>query len=301
MMINNATRHDFSGQEYACGLTGCSFYFGGLGKSENSARATLSGSNVLLFKLVERNGAVDAIITIPDDFSPTHYYRGQGTPDRPSKTAHLTYHGLPKRKKMSGEIHLINNGQNRFSGTPDKVAAPLSFCNDIGRYPLPICRIELSQQTGTVQPRIDIQNYFELHPGGTFFNTVEVHLARSGFLRSIASCAPSVLKVKDGLLGSIFIHSSMQLFYLKKMDRRPGLFPQALALQTQNYELVILATHEYKNSEYQVNALRYFHTEDYFRNLVSRNCLPHGGGWFVDMKPNEVQKPWATNMTSLFT
>lgn len=300
MMINNATRHDFSRQEYACDLTGCSFYFGGRGKADNSARATLSGSNVLLFKMKEHSGAIDVIIQIPDDFSPTHYYRGQGSPDQLTKAAHLTYHGRPKRKKMSGEIHLVNNGLNRFSGTSNKVAAPLSFCSDIGKYPLPLCRIELCHQVGHLQPKSDIPNFFELHPGDVFFNTIEVHLARSGFLHSIASCSPAILNVENGLLGSIFINSSMQLFYLEKMDRRPGLFRQALALQTQNYELVILATHEYKNAEYQENALRYFHTEDYFRKLVSRNCLPHGGGWFVDMKPNETQKPGFANMASLF-
>lgn len=188
MTINNATRHDFSMQEYACDLTGCSFYFGGRGRAENSARATLSGSNVLLFKLTERSGAIDAIITIPDGFSPTHYYRGRGTPDQVSNAAHLTYHGRQKRKKMSGEIHLVNNGLNRFSGASNKVAAPLSICDDIEKYPLPICRIELCDQTGHVQPQSDIPNFFELHPGDVFFNTVEVHLARSGFLHSIASC-----------------------------------------------------------------------------------------------------------------
>ena len=299
-MINNATRHDFSKQEYGCDLTGCSFYFCGRGKASNSARATVLGSNALLFRLTEIDGAIDAIITIPDGFSPAHYYRGRETPDQLSKAAHLTYHGRKKRKKMSGEIHLVNNGLNRFSGASNRVAAPLSFSDDIGKYPLPICRIELCHQMNYVQPKIDIQNFFELHPGNVFFNTVEVHLARSGFLHSIASCSPSIFKVADGLLGSIFIHSSLQLFYLDRLDRRPGLFPQALALQTQNYELVILATHEYKNSEYQVNALRYFHTENYFRKLVSRNCLPHGGGWFVDMKSTEVQKPGLTNMSSLF-
>ena len=299
-MINNATRHDFSRQEYACDLTGCSYYFGGCGKADNSVRATLSGSNVLLFKLKERNGAIDVIISVPDDFSPTHYYRGQRTSDQLTKAAHLTYHGRPKRKKMSGEIHLVNNGLNRFSGASNKVAAPLSFSNDIGKYPLPICRIELSNQAGHLQPQSDISSFFELNPGYAFFNTVEVHLARSGFLHSIASCSLAILNVGDGLLGSIFINSNMKLFYLDRLDRRPGLFPQALALQTQNYELVILATHEYKNSEYQKNALRYFHTEDYFRKLVTRNFLPHVGGWFVDMKPNEAQKPGFTNISSLF-
>ena len=55
-MINNATRHDFSRQEHACDLTGCSFYFGGCGRADNSARATLLESNVLLFKLKEAGG-----------------------------------------------------------------------------------------------------------------------------------------------------------------------------------------------------------------------------------------------------
>ncbi|MGB4925618.1 MAG: hypothetical protein WBP25_03875 [Giesbergeria sp.] len=300
MMINNATRHDFSRQEYACDLTGCSFYFGGRSKAENSVRATLSESNVLLFKLKESASAIDVIISMPDDFSPTHYYRGQGTKDQLTKAAHLTYHGHQKGKKMSGEIHLINNGFNRFSGASNKVAAPLSFSADIRKYPLPICRIELSHQTRYIQPQNDIPSFFELHPGDAFFNTVEVHLARSGFLHSIASCSPVILNVGEGLLGSIFINSSMQLFYLDRLDRRPGLVPQALALQTQNYELVILATHEYKNPEYQQNAVRYFHTEDYFRKLVSRNFLAHGGGWFVDLKSNEAQKPGFKNMSSLF-
>lgn len=299
-MINNATRHDFSMQEYVCDLTGCTFYFGGHNKTNNSARATLMGSNVLLFKLEESGGAVDAFISIPDGFSATHYFRGRGTPDNLTRAAHLTYHGHPKRKKMSGEIHLVNNGKNRFSGASNMVSAPISFCNDIKKYPLPICRIELNCQAKHLQPKSDIQNFFELHPGNVFFNTVEVHLARSGFLHSIASCSPALLNVKDGLLGSIFINSSMKLFYLDKLDRRPGLFPQSLALQTQNYELVILATHEYKNPEHKENVLRYFHTEDYFRKLMSRNCLPHGDGWFVDVNGNQGQKVEFTNISELF-
>jgi hypothetical protein len=299
-MINNATRHDFSRQQYACDLTGCSFYFDGCGKTNNSARATLLGSNVLLFKLKETGGAVDAFISIPDGFSATHYYRGCGTPDNLTKAAHITYHGQPKRNKMSGEIHLVNNGQNRLSGTSNVVSAPVSFCNNIGKYPLPICRIELSCQAGLLQPRSAIPNYFELHPGNVFFNTIEIHLARSGFLHSIASCSASILNVKNGILGSIFINSNMKLFYLDKLERRLGLFPQALALQTQNYELVILATHEYKNPEYKENVLRYFHTEDYFRKLVSRNYLSHDGGWFLDIKGNQAQKVGFTNVAELF-
>lgn len=295
-MTNNATAHDYTKQQYACDLTGCAFYFGGQTKTNNFARATLSGSDVLLFKLEEKNGAVDVFISIPDDFLPTHYFQGKATSDQRTKAAHLTYHGQSKRKKMSGEIHLVNNGQNKFSGTSNVVSAPLAFSNDIAKYPLPICRLELNLSAGRVHSKNEIPNFFELHPGDVFFNTVEVHLARAGFLRSVASCSPNV----SHLLGSIFINTSMHLFYLNRMESRPGLFPQVLALQTQNYELVIFAAHEYKNSQYQENAVRYFHTEDYFRRLVSRNVLPHGDGWFVDQQPNQPHKSGLTNLSSLF-
>lgn len=290
-MINNAIKHNFSRQEYIGELTGCSAYFPSSGKT-NSARAMLHGCDVLLFKLSEAEGAVDAIITIPDEFSSIHYFRNQASTDGITKDAHLTYHGRPKRKKMTGEIHLVNNGRNRFSGQSNQVAAPLSFSNDIAKYPLPICRIELNLQARKVQPRNSISNFFELHPGNVFFNTIEVYLARSGFLHAIASCAPAVRNV----LGSIFVLTDMQSHYAGILSSRPGLYPQALALQTKNYELVILATHEYKNTSYEKNALRYFHTEDYFKNLVSRSCSETEQGWFVDQKSHASPKPGFTSL-----
>ena len=290
-MINNAIKHNFSRQEYIGELTGCSAYFPSSGKT-NSARAMIHGCDVLLFKLSEAAGTVDAIISIPDDFSSIHYFRNQATTDGITKDAHLTYHGRPKRKKMTGEIHLVNDGQNRFFGQSNRVAAPLSVSSDIKTHPLPICRIELNLQAGKVQPRNSIPNVFELHAGNSFFNTIEVYLAQTGFLYSIASCAPSVRNV----LGSIFVFTDMQSFYADTLRRRAGIYPQALALQTKNYELVILATHEYKNPSYEENTLRYFHTEDYFKNLVSRSCAVTEQGWFVDQKSQPAPKPEFTSL-----
>jgi hypothetical protein len=294
-MINSATPHDFALQEILSDFSRCSFYFRGRDKNENLARATLRGENVLLFNLNEKNGAVDVFITIPDNFNPTHYYRDIQTSDTLTKDAHLSYHGKRKGKKISGEIHLISNRVNQFSGASNKIAAPLATAKDIEKYPLPICRIELNLQAGSCDPRKDTSNFFELHTGEVFLNTIEVHLARAGFLHSLASCSPSVSPV----LGSIFIHTSMRTFYLNKMDRRPGLYPQALALETQNYELIILALHEYRNPEYRINALRYFHTENYFKDLASRNHMQHAGGWFVDSKANEPEKAGFRRLTSL--
>ncbi len=174
-MVNNAIKHNFSRQEFVGELTGCSAYFTSSGKA-NSARAMLHGCDVLLFKLSEAEGAVDVIITIPNDFSSIHYFRNQCTTDGITKDAHLTYHGHPKRKKMTGEIHLVNDGQNRFSGQSNRVAAPLSISSDIKTHPLPICRIELNLQAEKVKPRNSISNFFELHPGNVFFNTILLDL-----------------------------------------------------------------------------------------------------------------------------
>jgi hypothetical protein len=93
----------------------------------------------------------------------------------------------------------------------------------------------------------------------------------------------------------------MRTFYLNKIDRRPGLYPQALALKTQNFELIILALHEYRNPEYKINAIRYFHTENYFKDLASRSCMPHAGGWFVDSKANEPEKAGYRRLSSLLS
>ena len=119
-----------------------------------------------------------------------------------------------------------------------------------------------------------------------FFNTIEVHLARCGYLNNLASVAR---KVPDEY-ASLFINMSMHTFYLNKMERRPGFFPQALALQTENFELIILATREYKNPSYENNSLRYFYTKDYFGDLSSRNIFHHLGGFFMDQKSNMPQK-----------
>lgn len=296
-MINNATPHDFALQELISEFSKCSFYFGGRDKNQNLARATLRGENVLLFKLKEENGAVDVVIKIPDNFTPTHYYRGSQTSGTLTKDAHLSYHGNRKGKKISGEIHLKANGINQFSGASNKLSAPLATAKDIEKYPLPICRIELNLQAGSCHPKNVISNFFELHTGEVFFNTIEVHLARAGFLHSLASCSRSI----SPILGSIFIHTSMRTFYLNKMDRRPGLYPQALALKTQNYELIILTLHEYRNPEYKINAIRYFHTENYFKDLASRSHMPHAGGWFVDSKANEPEKAGFSRLSSLLS
>lgn len=295
--MNNGTPHDYSQQEYACDLTGCTFYFDNHRSNKNMIRATLDGTNVLLFSIEELTNSVDVYITIPDNFHCIHYKNAATTKECLSKNAHLSYHGKTKRKKITGEIHINNDAINAFRGEANKVEAPIASSSNIEIHPMPICRIELSKSVARVTPQNDIFNYFELNTKTCFFNTIEVHLARCGYLNNLASVAR---KIPDEY-SSLFIYMSMHTFYLNRLERRPGFFPQALAVQTDNYELIILATCEYKNPSYESNSLRYFYTRDYFKGLSSRNIIHHEDGFFIDQRSNMPQKDRGNRLLSILT
>lgn len=78
----------------------------------------------------------------------------------------------------------------------------------------------------------------------------------------------------------------MHAYFLGKIERRPGLYPQVICLQTDSFELIILATHEYKNASYDSNKLKYFHTKDYFRDLCGRRVMEQKDGFFIDQLAN---------------
>lgn len=284
--MNNGIPHDYSMQEYGCDLTGCTFYFDGHDSNTNRIRATLNGETILLFSLKEGAGLVDAYITIPDNFNCIHYRNAVQTVTFQSDNAHLSYHGRPKRKKITGEIHIKSDGSDPLKGKTDKKEAPVASSSNIEIHPLPICRIELSESVGRVTPPDKAINYFQVKTEDCFFNTIEVHLSRRGYMHNLASVARSI----PDEYSSLFIHMSMHAFYLGRLERRPGVFPQALVLQTKNFELIILATHEYKNPKYDSNSIRYFRTKDYFGDLSRRNIIQHGGGFFIDQRSNMPEK-----------
>lgn len=284
--MNNGIPHNYSQQEYICDLSGCTYYFDNHSSNTNILKALFKGENILLFSIKEHHDSVEIYITIPDNFRCNHYKNGNLTQNYLSEKAHLTYHGKPKRKKISGEIHIKNNGFNIFNGEVDKTEAPIASSSNIEIHPLPICRIELSNTIGSVTPKKSIFNYFEVQSENCFFNTIEVHLARRGYMDNIASVKRNI----PDIFSSLFIHTSMHTFFLNKLERRPGYFPQALALQTEKFELIILATHEYKNSFYEDNTLRYFYTKDYFKDLCSRNIIQNKDRYFIDLSSKEPLK-----------
>jgi hypothetical protein len=292
---NNGTPHDYSRQELVCDLTGCTFFFDNHVSNTNKIRAIRAGLTTLLFAIREKTDFVDAYITIPDKFDCIHYKGASQVTTFQSRNAHLTYHGRPKRKKITGEIHVKNDGVDPFRGRADKTEAPVVSSRNIEVHPLPICRIELSEDVGSLTSSDEIANYFQIQTEKCHFNTIEVHLARRGYMQNLASVA----RIIPDEYSSLFIHTNMHAFYLGRVDRRPGRFPQALVLQTERFELIILATHEYKNARYETNSLRYFRTKDYFADLSSRNIIHHAGGFFVDQQSHMPAKEGARRLLSV--
>ncbi|MBU4301123.1 MAG: hypothetical protein KKB09_07965, partial [Nanoarchaeota archaeon] len=281
--------------EYA---TGCTFYFKNNGLEENKVRATYKQKNILLFSIKEIKNIVDIYIKFPKKFNCIHYKNSKDTKKFPSSDeAHLTYHGKPKKNKITGEIHIKDKGINPFKGKSDKVEAPLASSSNIKIYPLPICRIELSNTINKIEKLENVTNYFEVKTPKCYFNTIEVHLARHGFMMDLAS-----VKHKQNIptiLNSLFINTSMHTFFLNKIERRPGNFPQVLVAQTNNYELIIIAGHEYKNKSYKIDSICYFYTKDYFKDLINRNIISTENGFFIDQRSNQKLKEDAIKLSTI--
>lgn len=251
------------------------------------AKALHAGKPILAFCLEESKAGVEVFITIPDGYNCMHFRKGIETSCVESKNAHLTYHGIKKRQKLTGEIHVSSEGCNPLKGKAPYTEAPnSSSSSSIELHPLPVCRIELSGSPGQIDAHEHIDNYFETQQAQYFFNTIEVHVAKKGYARKIASASRGI----SPLWASVFIHTSMHACFLGKIERRPGLYPQVMCLQTGSFELIILATHEYKNAIYHSNKLKYFYTKDYFRDLGRRRVKQQESGFFIDQQANGKQE-----------
>lgn len=278
MEINNGEPHNPLGQEFISELSGCTYYYKS-DEYENKIKGLFEGNEVAAFCLKESREGTDVYIAIPDGYHCVHYNKGKITSDILSVDAHLTYHGKSKRKKMSGEIHVVSGNNNPLKGKSPYTEAPIASSSNIEIHPLPLCRIELSENPGELSRKGNIENFFCFNTPGCFFNTLEIHLAKKGYLAGIASASQKIPEA----WASVFVQVSMHTFFLGKMERKPGWYPQALSLQTKNFELIVMATREYKNTIYEKNTVKYFHTKNYFKELGSRSVIIGENCWFIDV------------------
>lgn len=278
--LNNGLLHEAQG--VFSELSNCSYFFRGDGL-ENYIRGCSGGSTVVACKITEKGGRTDLYISIPPNIDCNHYFRTRVTLSScSSDDSHLTYHGRRTGKKESGEIHLVVGGRNVLKSRANVLEAPLAHSDDLAVFPLPVCRLELAESIKSITPSVDIDNYFELSGSQCFFNTLDMYLARSGFMASLLNGGASI----PNIVASVFAWTTLEIFKTGTLIRRRGRFPQVLVLQTRNYELVIFAMQEAQHVRYDKSSLCYFHSRNYLKELFNRFAMGHGGGYFIDSNQN---------------
>lgn len=264
-------------------------------KTHNSLRATINRKNILAIKIVARSRQTDLYISFPKNFACTHYFR-----NKPSKSiisqskTHLTYHGNSKSNKHSGEIHLKQNKQRILSDRQNLLEAPLASSSNLKRFPLPICRFEMTENIESIETKNEIENFFELNNNnGYFLNTIDIYIASSGFIKH---CLIED-ETQNEVLLLIFVNSSLRTFSLGELGwegeimSRAAQFGQLLVLPCGKYELIIFNVLEQQNKVYNKNSLHYFHTKDYFETLTNRNIVVNQEGkTFIDLKTGNPKK-----------
>lgn len=295
-MNNNARKFDYQKYEYQMVFSPYTYFYKiqSIG-NENSLRATLDNVDVLALKIIESRSNTDLFVSFPENFVCTHFFRNSPSKSVTSSSGtHLTYHGSSKNKKHSGEIHLKQNNQRILSDRQNLLEAPLATSSNLRKFPLPICRFELTENIEKIKTKNKIHNYFELNNNNGFFlNTIDIYLARSGFIRNCL--------VKSGtqneVLLSLFVNSSLRTFSAGELGwegeimSRAAHFGQLIVLPCINNEIIIFNVLEQDNRSYKTNSLHYFHTKNYFESLTNRNILVNKEGKvFIDLKTGNAKK-----------
>lgn len=294
-MNNNAKRFDYQRYKYQMVFSPYTYFYKSVG-NENSLRATFDNVDVLALKIIENKAAnTDLFISFPENFVCTHFFRNSPSLSVTSSSGtHLTYHGSNKNKKHSAEIHLKQNSQRILSGRQNLLESPLASSSDLRKFPLPICRFELTEKIKEIKPKNKIHNYFELNNNNGFFlNTIDIYLAKLGFIRK---CLVKN-ETQNEVLLSLFVNSSLRTFSVGELGwegeimSRAAHFGQLLVLPCINNEVIIFNVLEQRNWSYKTNSLHYFHTENYFETLTNRSIYENKEGkTFIDLKTGNPKK-----------
>lgn len=265
-------------------FSNCSFVFRGDSK-DNSIVGLFNQQPVFIAALEQCASVVNVYIEIAERVSCEHYKHGKRNHKVESDSdTHLTYHGGAKGKKMSGQTHLRLQENLIMKGRTHDLEAPLAVSSNIKFFPVPICRLELSDHPSVIIRRPSGMNYAELYGPNCYFNTVEFYLASKGFIRHLLSGHTQSHEV----FASLFAFTTLETFMHGRIIRRVGYYPQVLSVQNCEYELVIIAMKEYKNESYKSDRLIYFRSKDYFKNLCERSVMSTRGGFFVSSTTSDV-------------
>ena len=280
------------------GICNFSYFFSSI-ENSNSLRVNYQEKSVIAFKIIEDQNKTDVYMRFPKNFLCYHYFKGKISDEFTStENCHLTYHGIQKKQKQSGEIHIVENGKTLLKDQNNKLEAPLAISRILTKFPLPLCRFELITKMEPINIDNNIINVIDLNENGLFKNTIDVYFAKRGFLQqsmNSQSIAPEIFL-------SIFNYVSLDGLIINELIRRVSSFkPKIAVLQTRNFELILYNIQESRNMVYSVNKLKYFHTRDYFRNICNRKVISlSDNGWLVSKySVNKDQEMDGQNLSEL--
>lgn len=282
MMSNNFNNGKLLATNVISELKNLTYFF--YSSEDNSKlKATKNGNTVLAFSLSEIKGKMNLYISLPKNILCEHYKDGIKTSEiLSSDDTHLSYHGNSNKRKQKGEIHINHQKQRVHKERENLLEAPLCTSNDISFYPLPICRIELNESINELKDK-NITNFFELELNGVFFNTIDIFLAKKGFMKNILS-EPDYFPAN---LPSYFAYTSLEGIYKGNiLIRRRGRYPQILVLQSKNFEVILVCMQEAQNQVYGTSTLKYAQSINYLEEHFQRNIIETNEGFFISQKRN---------------
>ena len=286
MNMNNAKTIK---SNYESTFTNCVFFFES-NAEQNKVKALKNDKTILAFSLNETKKKIDFYLSLPERIICEHHKEGVKTSEITSlQNDHLTYHGNninKKHKEQKGEIH-IKKGKNRvLKDKANLLEAPIATSSDISFYPLPLCRVELSDDTVTLGEK-DITNYFSLDLKDGFFNTLDIFLAQKGFMKNVLT-KPYIFP--KALLAYFSFVSLEGFFDNNKVIRRRGTYPQILVLQSKSFEVIIFCMRESNNQNYKKNTLKYAYSYDYIKEHFQRDVVEGKDSFFFGLNRNKDLK-----------
>lgn len=278
--------------------------------NKNLLKGVYNNETKLAMSLEETSNKQDLYVKFGELFEVMHFINNKPTPfyinKKPIytltclKQTHLTYHGKGKNEKQSGEIHIkyedytpdLGKKPEIEFGTKDLLEAPLSSSSDISKFPIPICRIQLSENIESISTKNEILNSFQIKEENKFLNSIDISIAKKGFIKK---CLNGKTDIPEVLI-SLFFYSNHLTFARGELGFDTELMPRVpgegriFVLEGKNLEVIIFHFMEYSNPTYSKNEIYYFHTNDYFNRIVMRNYIEEDDKFLVDLGFGEHRK-----------
>ena len=252
---------------------------------KNTLHAMHNNMPVLAFAIEETKKKSDVYISLSKDILCNHYKNYKMTnSSKSSDNTHLTYHGNSinkKNQKLKGELHIKLDNKVVLKDQFNKLEAPISSSDDIGKYPLSLCRIELSDNLNKLKTNNQL-NYFDLDHSDLFFNTLDIFVAKKGFFQNMITIPYSC----SNFVASYFTNVTLEGCYTDNIIRRRGRYPQVLVLEGSKLEIIIINMIEANNEKYDKSQLFYQHSTNYIKELFDRDLLEAKEGYFIAKDSN---------------